>query len=118
MAAERTGTPRGRTARKTARKKTGAMRVSDSLDRLERELPSNLAQLVRQVRRGLNDMEKQLEKARSDGERRWSKIETRLRSDTARLLRKLEKAVEPPKRTRKKPPPKPQSGEAAGKREV
>ena len=102
MAAKRTGTPRGRTARKT-----GAMRVSHSLDRLERELPSNLAQLVRQVRRGLNDMEKQLEKARSDGERRWSKIETRLRSDTARLLRKLEKAVEPPKRTRRKPPPKP-----------
>ena len=118
MAAKRTGTPRGRTARKTARKKTRAIRVSDSLDRLERELPSNLGQLVRQVRRGLNDMEKQLEKARSDGERRWSKIETRLRSDTARLLRKLEKAVEPPKRTRKKPPPKPQSGEAAGERKV
>ena len=118
MAAKRTGTPRGRTPRKTAHKKTRAIRVSGSLDRLERELPSNLAQLVRQVRRGLNDMEKQLEKARSDGERRWSKIETRLRSDTAGLLRKLEKAVEPPKRTRKKPPPKPQSGEAAGERKV
>ena len=51
-------------------------------------------------------MEKQLEKARSEGERRWSKIETQVRSDTARLLGKLEKAVEPPKRTRKKPPPK------------
>ncbi len=75
MAAKRTGTPRGRTPRKTAHKKTRAIRVSGSLDRLERDLPSNLAQLVRQVRRGLNDMEEQSEKARSDGERRWSQIE-------------------------------------------
>ena len=115
MAAKRTGTTKRATARKTAHKKTPRMSDSRSLDRLEKELPTNLARLVRQVRRSLNDMERQLEKARADGEKRWSKIETQARSDTARLLRKLENAVEPSKRTRKKATPRPQgSGEAAG----
>ena len=93
--------------RKTAKKKTGPKSSSrealtETLDRLQRELPPNLSRALQQIRRNLLELEKQIEKARADRERRWSRAEVQLRGDLARLIRRLEKAVEPGPDARKK----------------
>lgn len=93
-------------ANKTTRR-NNSRGLHDALDRLEKELPPNLGKLVKQVRRGLVDLEKQVEKTRKESEQRWARQQTRVRRDIAAMLRKLEKAVEPPrKRTRKSTPQK------------
>ena len=62
----------------------------------------------------LLDLEKQVEKTRRDSERRWERQQTQVRRDIAALLRRLERAVEPPKkRTRKAPARKTASASAA-----
>ncbi len=47
------------------------------------------------------ELEKQVDKARTDRERRWNRLETQVRGDLARLLRRAEKAVEPKPRKKK-----------------
>ena len=92
--------------RKKTVKKTGSRGLHDALDRIEKELPPNLRKVTRQLRKGLIDLEKQVEKTRRDSERRWERQQTQVRREIASLLRKLEKAVEPKKRTRKSAPRK------------
>jgi len=128
--AARTTRPRKSSAartptKKATRKKSGRSAVA----KLEAELPPNLRDFTRQARRGLTRLEKQLDTARRDarrrwtrllrdashqlgrieaeGERRWRKQSRMARRDAVRMLRRLEKAIEPPparKRARKKPP--------------
>ncbi len=93
--------------RKTNKKKTGRRSSSrealaETLDRLERDLPPNFARALQQIRRRLVEFEKQIEKGRADRERRWNRAETQLRRDLARLIGRLEKAVEPRPAVRKK----------------
>lgn len=109
--------------KKTTRKKT-ARRVAFSIDQLEQELPQNLRDYVRGVRRGLTALEKQILEARRDrrqrwtrvlreashelgkleerGERAWKERATQVRRDAVALLRRLEKAIEPKTGSRKK----------------
>jgi TolA-binding protein len=82
----------------------------DSLRQLEKRLPKNLASMARELRRNLKEIERQIDKARKEREDRWNRLEAQIRGDAARLLRRLEKAVEPrpgggvrKKATRKKP---------------
>ncbi len=94
-------------ARKKIKKKTGRRSSSrealaETLDRLERDLPPNFARALQQIRRSLVQLEKQIDKGRADGERRWNRAETQLRRDLARLIGRLEKAVEPRPAARKK----------------
>ena len=93
--------------RSTGKKKTGPRSSSrealaETLDRLQRDLPPNLARALQQIRRNLLELETQIEKARADRESRWSRAEVQLRGDLARLIRRLEKAVEPRPTARKK----------------
>ena len=79
-------------ARRSSRRPSTA---SEALSQLERQLPKNLRGLVRDLRKNLGDLQKQVDKARTDRDERWRKIESQVRRDTVRLLRRIEKAVAP-----------------------
>jgi hypothetical protein len=92
------------------------------LARLEADLPPTLRDFSRRVRRGLVQLEKRIEKDGRDarrqgvrmlreashrlghleaqGEREWRRQTLRARRATITLLRRLERAVEPPRKAR------------------
>ena len=106
------------------RKKTASRKPTSALARLEAELPKNLRDYGKQVRRQLNQVERQLVVAQAQTRRRWArllrdashqlgrlealgernfhKLTTPYRKEAARLLRQLERAVAPPPGPRKK----------------
>jgi hypothetical protein len=120
MAARKPATRKRAAKKKTVKKATRPKEAGRSVrDRLEAELPTSLAEFVRQVTNRLNRLEKQLEKSEgryrrewtrtlknvsrqlghfeAAGEKRWKKLTDAPRRDAVRLLRKLEKAIEPTK---------------------
>ncbi len=110
----------------TARKKSGRKqparkartRRSATLTQLEHELPPTLREYAKRVRRRLNQLEKQIEKAQVQARRRgarllreashelgklhvggeagWRRLATSYRRELVALLRRLEKGVAPP----------------------
>lgn len=104
--------------RKSARKKTSGGAGARALERVEAELPPNLKQYSRRVRRDLGRLERRIEDSTRDtrrrlarvlrdvshqlgrieaeGEKRWRTLTTRARRDAVQLLRRLEKAIAPP----------------------
>jgi hypothetical protein len=112
-------------ARKSTRKKTtrGRTRASDALARIEQDLPPNLKEFSSRVRRGLTRLERQIDKSQRDARRRWTRLlrdvshqlgrletegekrwrqqSNQARREAVKLLRRLEKAIEPPKPKRK-----------------
>ncbi len=110
-------------AAKTATKKasgSNATRRKSAIERIESELPKDLRDFSRLVRRDLTQLEKQIEGAQkdvgrgltralrevshqlgrfeADGERRWRKLTTQARHDAVKVLRKLAKVIDPPKK--------------------
>jgi len=107
--------------KKTTRKKT--VGKPTAMERLEQELPENLRDYVRGIRRRLTALEKGILEARKDtrarwtkalreashelgkleerGERAWKEGTLRARRDAVTLLRRLEQAIDP-KPARKK----------------
>ena len=112
MAARKKTTRKKTTRKKTARRKparkkrtsrrTPRQAFEANLKALERQLPARLARGVRELRRNMKDLERQIDKARVEREARWRRLETQIRTDAARALRRLERAVEPRKPARKK----------------
>ncbi len=107
---------------KTRKKTSPREAIHDTLNRLEKELPPNLSRIMRQMRRSMLDLEKQIDKTRKDSERRWERQQIQVRRDLAAMLRRLEKAVAPtanrkPRKAHKKASPagRSPSGEAVGK---
>ena len=114
---------RGRGAGNAKRASSRAHRKG-ALDRLEHELPENLAEFSHRVRRRLTQLERQLEHARDAyarrsarvlrnashqlgrfealGEKHWKRLTNEARRDAVKILRQLEKAIEPPKPIRRK----------------
>jgi hypothetical protein len=110
----RNGAPRKRAAKKTARGKTGD---TSTLARLQQELPPTLRDFSRRMSRGLSDLEKRIEQEgrvarrqgarmlrqashrlgqlEAQGEREWRKQSLRARHAAVRLLRQLERSIEP-----------------------
>lgn len=106
---------RGRVARKTIR------RAQAGLQRLEDELPATLAEFSKRVQRGLGSLERRIDRVElrtrrqaarllreashqlgryeAEGERRWKRLTGQARRDALRLLHRLEKALEPARRT-------------------
>jgi hypothetical protein len=84
------GKSNGRGARERARDA-----LEDSLHQLEKQLPKNLSRMVRQLRANLRALQSQIERLRADRDARWTRLQTQVRRDAARLFRRLEKAVEP-----------------------
>lgn len=82
------------TSRKSPRDRARAA-FEDSLQQLEKRLPKNLAGVARDLRRNLKDFQRQIDRARKERDDRWNRIESQIRRDAARVLRRLEKAVEP-----------------------
>ena len=127
----RKATAKKSTRKKAARKTTTRRRKAPSLSarrdaamkRLEKELPTTLKEFSQNTRRNLNRLERQiassqrgvrrrwtrllrdashsLGKIEAEGQKRWRQQSTKARKDTAALLRRLEKAVEPPKPKRR-----------------
>jgi hypothetical protein len=105
--------------RKAARRSVATLRgkAKSTVQRLEGELPPELGQYVKRMRKDLARLEKQLVSAQEGarkrwaallreashqlgrvealGEREWRKRTTRVRRDAVKLLRRLEKAIEP-----------------------
>ena len=120
--AARKKTQRKKLGRKKAGRKRPARKArtrrSATLTRLELELPATLREYAKQVRRRLNQLEKQIEKAQAQARRRatrllreashelgklhvggetgWRKLAAPYRRELVALLRRLEKAVAPP----------------------
>jgi hypothetical protein len=75
-----------------------------NLGRLERQLPSPMRRVLREIVRNLRAAQRQLDAARAERDARWKKLQTQLRSDAARLLRQIEQRVDPrPKARRARP---------------
>jgi hypothetical protein len=87
-----------------ARRRTGDW--ERNLGRLERQLPAPLRRMLRDLVRNLREAQRQLDAARAERDKRWQKLQTQLRSDAARMLRALEKRVEPGPKTRRARPRK------------
>jgi hypothetical protein len=85
----------GRAARQRARNA-----FQEGLRDLERRLPSNLRSAVRDLRANFAAFQRQMDRARQEREARWRRLQTQMRRDTARILRRLEKAVAPAERAR------------------
>ena len=85
----------------TIRPRTPAS-LSDAIARLPKRLPANLRPLMHQVQRRVRALERQLEKGRAERERRWEEQQLRFRGEVARLLRRLEKAIAPGPRSRRR----------------
>ena len=127
MAAKKTARPRKKTVRsKSGRRKKAPAKTA--YQRFEAELPADLRSYSKRVAKGLTRLERQIESARKDarrnwtrllrdvshqlgsieaaGEKRWRKRTLKARRDAVKLLHRLEKAIEPPKKkaaAKKKP---------------
>ena len=98
-------------AKKAARKKAARKKhspglaertrraIDSKLKNLEHELPKNLRSLILEIRRGVSDLENQIDQARSDGEARWKDLEDQLRRDSDRMFERFDLAT-PRKRGR------------------
>ncbi len=118
-------TARKKTTKKAVKKRAAKARKSKSaLDRIQDELPANLRDYAKQVRRQLNALERQMERAipqarrrtarlireashnlgaaEARGEKAWRQRAATMTKDTQKLLRRLEKAVAPPRVASKK----------------
>jgi hypothetical protein len=111
---------RKKAARKAGRRKTAGRQAKAALARLEQELPANLKDFSRRVRKGLAGLEKEIARAKAnprreaarllretshalggleaEGERRWRKLAGPARREALRLLHRLESALAAPKR--------------------
>jgi len=89
-------------AKKKPARRTARQAFEANLKSLEKQLPSGLGRSVRDLRKNMRDLERQIDKARGDREKRWHELETQVRKDAAKLLRKVEHAIEPPKAKKKK----------------
>ncbi len=114
-------------ARKTAKKKTTKKKTAKKTSaaaRLQAELPKSLRDYTKQVRKQLNAIEKDVEKARAQasrrgtkllreaseyvgklearGEKQWKKTTDPYRRDAVKWLKKLERAVAPKPARKKK----------------
>ena len=131
---------RPKVATKASKKKASKKKASSkarrktAIQRIEGELPKDLRDFSRMVRRDLTQLERQIEGARkdvrrgltrslrevshqlgrfeADGERRWKKLTTQARRDAVKVLRKLESVIEPPKKKRKTSRKKSKAGPA------
>ena len=72
--------------KKTSRRKSAARKAGAALARIEQELPPNLREFSRQVRRGLSDLEKEVARAQANPRREA----TRLLREASHTLGRLE----------------------------
>lgn len=86
--------------------------LEESLHQLEKQLPKNLSRLVKQLRANLKSLQSQVERLRSEGDQRWSRLQTQVRRDAAKVFRRLEKAIEPKPARKAARPRKPAAARA------
>ena len=84
---------RKKKTRKSSTRSRARSTIDAGLRDLERRMPANLRGPVRDLRANLRALPEQIDKARAERDERWRRLERQLRSDAARLLRRLEKAV-------------------------
>ncbi len=94
MAARSAKKPGRKTTRKSpSRSRRGSAKsanpIDDALARLERDLP----RLLRQLRGNVQDLQKQVDRARADGEKRWRSAERKIKQDAAALRKRVEDSI-------------------------
>jgi hypothetical protein len=121
MAARKSAARKRKTTKKSAaRRKPRARKTRRvSLAGIEKELPTSVKEFSRQARRDLNKLEAKIEKAsretrrrltrvlrdvsrelgrlEAQGQKRWRALTVQTRRDAIKALRRLEKAIEPPR---------------------
>jgi len=120
MTARTTSAKKKSTRKKAGAKKRGSRRSGGALALFDQELPKGFRDFAQQVQRRLEQVEKDVEKTRLDmrrevakliheGGRRltalerradpsWRKVTAPYRREVVKLLSRLEKAVDPPRR--------------------
>ena len=109
-AAPKKRTPRKKTSRKKTAPKTGlaglATRtrkaINSNLRDLERELPKHLKSLIGDIRKGVIELENQIDQVRKDGEARWNDLEKDVRRDSDRMLKRFGLGTAKKKPTKRK----------------
>lgn len=94
-AKKRTVKKKKATAKKNPR--TARQVFDDSLRSLEKQLGPTAARRVRELRNNVRSLERQVDRARADAEKRLRNAETQIRKDAVKMLRRLEHLIEPPK---------------------
>lgn len=89
-------------------------RVGRALRRLERQIETAGRDARRSWARMLRRTSHQLGRLEAEGERRWRVQSRKARHETARMLHRLESAIEPPVRVRKKKARRRARGELGG----
>lgn len=105
MAAKKKTSKKKSTKKKGTKKKSARKAFEDSLKSLQKQLPAGAAKRVGELRKNVKELERRVDKARADAEKRFHKVETDMRQDAAKTLRRLEKMIQPKKKkksTRKK----------------
>jgi translation initiation factor IF-2 len=74
--------------------------VQRGLSRLEKQIDTAQRDARKRWTRLLRDVSHQLGRLESEGERRWRVQSTQARREAVKLLRRLEQAIQPPKRTK------------------
>lgn len=88
--------------KKTAKKARSARQIfDDNLKSIQKQLPAGAARRVGELRKTVKNVERQADKARADAEKRLHKAETEIRKDALKVLRRIERAIEGPKKKRK-----------------
>lgn len=106
-------------ARKTTRKKTprsarsrARAAIDEGLRDFEKRIPQNLKSTVRELRSNLKALLRQADKLLAERDARWRKLDTQVRNEIVKVLRRIEEAVAPPgsgskssarKKSRRKP---------------
>lgn len=125
MVNTRKTTGAARTSTRKRKKKAGRTR-KPALARIEAELPATLRAFSLRMRRGLAHLENRIDKdgrearrrgarmlreasyrlgrLEAQGEREWRRQSLRVRRATVRLLRQLERTIEPPRKARRRKP--------------
>lgn len=80
---------RKKPSRKAAPGKRNANPIDEALARLERDIP----RILRQLRSNVREMQKQVDRARADGEKRWREAERKIKQDAGVLRTRLERAI-------------------------
>ena len=76
--------------------------IDKSLRDLERELPKDLKSVLHDIRKGVTELENQVEEAWAEGEKRFHRLEKEIRKDSETMLKRFGLGPAKKKAARKK----------------
>ena len=107
-AARKKATRKKGAKKKASRKAAGSLgsrtrkAIDKSLRDLERELPKDLKSVLHDIRKGVTELENQVEEAWAEGEKRFHSLEKEIRKDSETMLKRFGLGPAKKKAARKK----------------